>query len=257
MIFGKKAIPNTLLRYLMDFLIVFSGVYGAFLLNTYQADNYNAKERDKVLAALKIELEQFRVFMKDQSEYQREKIKEWDSLFQEKKYITFNGWRYLEPQYNYRIIEYAMNREGTDIIDFELYKELQFVYNSIRRLEHAERLMTEFANQREMNPPDDPLKSQNRFYFYKFLGFARDRAGIQGRLGKSSAKVIKLINERLSTEKRLAIETEFICLALNLGVSDSMKDALREAFPEINEEEWQTILNTCELERAEEEETGE
>ena len=72
-----------------------------------------------------------------------------------------------------------------------------------------------------------------------------------------SAKVIKLINERLSTEKRLAIETEFICLALNLGVSDSMKDALREAFPEINEEEWQTILNTCELERAEEEETGE
>ncbi|MEL6559475.1 MAG: hypothetical protein AAFQ94_14895 [Bacteroidota bacterium] len=245
MIFGKKAIPNVFLRYLMDFLIVFAGVYGAFLLSNYQVDINNAKERDKILAALKIELEQFRVFMSDQSEFQQEKVQEWDSLFLADQYINFNGWRYLEPQYNYRIIEYAMNREGTDIIDFELFKELQFVYNSIRRLEHAERLMTEFANKREMNPSNDPKKNQNRFYFYKFINFARDRAGIQQRLGKSSADVVELINDRLTDEKRAAIESEFICLVLKNSKSESIKSRLKKGFPKIDENDWEDIFSNC------------
>lgn len=232
---------------MMDFLIVFAGVYTAFLLNNYQVDSDNKKERDKILAALKIELEQFRVFMIDQSEFQKEKIQEWDSLFKAEQYISFNGWRYLEPQYNYRILEYAMTREGTDIIDFELFKELQFAYNSIRKLEHAERLMTEFAGKREMNPSDDPAKNQNRFYFYKFLGFAQDRAGIQERLGKTSADVIQLINDRLTTEKRTAIEAEFVCLVLENNQSERMKKTLRNAFQNIEDSEWDRIINSCEV----------
>lgn len=245
MIFGKRTIKNVFLRYLMDFLIVFAGVYVAFLLGNYQQNNFNRKERKKILVALKGELDQFRIFTPGYADFQQEKIEEWKKSYNEGNYTGWNGYRYLEPQYNYRIIEYAMNREGTEIIDFELFQELQFVYDMIRKLEHAERLMTEFGNKRDMNPAEEAGKNQNRFYFNKFIGYAGDRMGIQKRLAEQSKQVLQLINDRLTPETKKETEQEFVCKVLQFGNSEDIVELLREGFPGYSEEEWQEMLDYC------------
>ncbi|MEM7550221.1 MAG: hypothetical protein AAF363_11120 [Bacteroidota bacterium] len=243
MFFSRLRKDNRLISHLIDLVIVFIGVYSAAMLNNYREDRYVKEERTKVLSAIKIELEGFRLFNGQWADYMEIKIQEMDSLRKEEIYTDYYTWRYLEPQYNYRIIEYATNIEGTSIIDFELFYELQLLYNDIRRLEHAEHLMTEFSNKRDMSGDPDS-NPQNRFYLYKFLFFSRDRVQILRRLQGKSEEVLLMVNKRLGEEKAKEVSKNFCCKAFEYGQEELTK-TLKNGFPEITESEWKELIKEC------------
>ena len=117
--------------------MVFVGVYMAFLFQQYAENQKLDKEKEKVLMSLKAELDDFRSNFPRYAKYQDGINKEWDSLFSVQEIGDFYSWRYLEPQYNYKVVEYALNQQATDIINFELYYELSQLHSYLKRLEHA------------------------------------------------------------------------------------------------------------------------
>ena len=241
------------LRWLsLELLVVFIGVYLAFLFNAYSENKKISSENEKVLTSLKKETEEFRLSFPLQAQGMLANVRKWQAAYDSGNVADYYDWRFLEPQYNDQVIEYAIALKGSEIVDFELYEALLQLNREIKQLEHAERLMTETSN-RFNNIPQDlsrnsdlykAYKAQNLFYFYKFINYSRDRWSNLLEVSKKSQRVVDLINQRLSTEKRLAIEVDILKQfypALG-GDTTFIREVFKESFPDFPKEKFEIEL---------------
>ena len=95
---------NKLLWVLVDLFIVIIGVYCAFLMQNYAEQSKNAKEQDKVLTALKYELEFFRYRMFETSLGMQGKLRGLKEIQAKGSYDYFSDYRFIEPQYDYCLL---------------------------------------------------------------------------------------------------------------------------------------------------------
>lgn len=230
----------------LELLVVFIGVYLAFLFQSYNENARVAKEREKVFSSLKSELEFFRVQMPGRSGYTLNRWGELKKIESQKRYTDFSDWRFLEPQYGYQVIEYAINLQSSDIVDFELYDKLQALYATIKRLEHAERLMMQMAQRHTAVPqelsrsiPEVALRhAENYQNFKRLLVFMHDRAEDQQEVADKSEACLEIINARMNPETRRRIESGLI--KMQLSQFDSLERAMevvRVYFPDFTLEE--------------------
>ncbi|MCE7996514.1 MAG: hypothetical protein HEP71_31370 [Roseivirga sp.] len=236
----------------LELLVVFVGVYLAFLFQGYSENNKIVKEREKVFASLKSELEFFRVQMPGRSGYTLNRWKEAKAFERKGEYRDFSYWRFLEPQYGYQVVEYAINIENSDIIDFELYDKLQSLYATIRRLEHAERLMMEMAQRYLSIPKSLPesdrgviLRHADNFQnFRRLLEYIEHRAQNQQDVADRSKDCLDIINARMNADTRRKIEVDLI--KSQLGLFDNPEDAVervRAVFPGFTQDEILKLYN--------------
>ncbi|MGB0523176.1 MAG: hypothetical protein ACPGJS_09455 [Flammeovirgaceae bacterium] len=205
-------------HWLVDLIIVFLGVYMASLFSNYNESQKNAKQRDKVLSSLKLELEAFRFGMPEYADFQAEQITKWNRALNNDSIIDFYEYRFIQPQYDYTALEYAIKIDETEVVDFELFTELRTLYNNIKSLEFSENLMTEtaqqFKNTSKQLPKNHPLyhtrKADNAFYFYRFITFANSRQGSLQKVGQQASATLQRINQQLSPKKRVKIEQQLI-----------------------------------------------
>lgn len=231
----------------LELLVVFIGVYMAFLFQKYGENQKLQKEKDKVLTSLKLELEEFRTSFPRFSDFQKEKTDEWDSLFAIQEVADYYNWRYYEPQYNIRIIEYALNQEGTDVVNFEIYDQLSKLHARIKQLEFAERKMTQFGEQYQLIPNALPnnstersiMKAENRFTFYKFITAAKSRTRSLKDVSEEAAEILVQINDELGPKK--AREADMLLLKKYVEAdvdADFVKSIFLEFFPQYSEAEF-------------------
>lgn len=231
---------------LVELIIVFTGVYLAFFLNSMQEDKYIQQESEKIWSSLKIELEGIRLAFPVWAEHQTEQNVEWDSLFAIEEIGNFYTWRYIQPQYDFTTIQYAIDSREGSIVDFDMYKRLTVLYQNIQQLEHSERLMTE-VGLRYKNIPSGMDKNQeywvlfgeNKFLFYKFLDFSKMRAGILMRITKLSAELLDIINQKLGSERQKKLEKEFIqqqIVAVGVNATkEVLQTRIKENFPYLSD----------------------
>ena len=230
----------------VDLLVVIIGVYIAFLIQSKASESRDAKEQEKVFTALKYELEHFRLQMPGMSGYMEKKVESLLAILNEGRYENFDNYRFIEPQYSYQIIEYAINLQNTEIVDFELYNALQQLYVEIKKLEHAERLITATSQSYQTLP--EGLSKSNPIYqiswaknydnFGRFIFFLRDRGRILQSVADASETALPLINQNLNPQKRKNIEKEI--LTKGLGIIPSEEAAVQQVqkyFPDFTEEE--------------------
>ncbi len=239
----------------LELLIVFIGVYLAFVFQSYAEDKKIHKEREKVLVGLKLELEEFRTSFGQFADFQQNKVEEWDSLFNINEVGNYYGWRYIEPQYNFMIIEYALDQKGTEIVSFDLYDKLSRLYGEIKKLEHVERLMTTLGMRYNLisgaldkNSPEVlNMKAENRFTFFKFTGFARDRTGMLRRVVAASEEILDEINDQLGPVKTKEIDFKLIEKYSSSGVDlDFIREIFEEYFPQYSTEEFDAFVSEME-----------
>jgi len=203
---------------IVELIIVFASVYSAFYLNNYQESKYIKQESEKIWSSLKIELEGIRLGFPIWAEYQAEQNIKWDTLFAHEKIGKFYDWRYIQPQYDFTTIQYAIDSREGSIVDFDMYKRLTALYQSIQQLEHVETLMTEiglkYRNGSRDLPKDTPeykLRfAENKFLFYKFLDFSKIRAGNLRRIAQASEGLLAIIDEKLGSKRKIELEKEYI-----------------------------------------------
>lgn len=247
---------------LVELVIVFVGVYLAFLLNTYQENKYIKQESEKIWSSLKIELEGIRLAFPVWAENQAQQNQEWDSLFAINEIGDFYTWRYIQPQYDFTTIQYAIDSRESSIVDFNMYKQLTSLFQNIQQLEHAERLMTDvglrYRNQHQQLPEGSNeykiITAENRFLFYKFLDFSRIRVGGLRRLANSSEEILQKINEKLGPDRQLELEKEFIQQQLDKLEGDVPKkmalQKIKNNFPYIPEQVIEEIFDSYYAETA-------
>jgi uncharacterized membrane protein YgaE (UPF0421/DUF939 family) len=236
----------------LELLVVFIGVYLAFLFNAYSENKKISAESEKVLTSLKKEAEEFRLRFPLFTQGMHANIQKWQAAYDSGNVAQYYDWRFLEPQYNDQVIEYAIGLKGSEIVDFELYETLLQLNREIKQLEHAERLMTETSNLFNNIPSDlsrnsdlyKAYKAQNLFHFYKFINYGRDRASNLKAVTQKSQIVVNLINQRISTEKRLAIEVDILKRfypALD-GDTTFIRKIFKESFPDFPEDRFEMEL---------------
>lgn len=158
-------------------MIVITGVSVAFLLNNYNERKKENAERQKVLTSLERELVEITSIFPSMADYQKTKIVTWDSLLALQAIDDFYRYRYVQPQYNFSIIEYAIETRNSNVVDFELHERLLKLYKAIRMLEQSEVHMTDLALQYQAPEPERPklVAAQNLFLFDRFRVFAKSR----------------------------------------------------------------------------------
>jgi hypothetical protein len=237
---------NKLAWVLIDLIIVIIGVYSAFLIQNYATEKSNTKEREKVYSALKYELEFFRFLGPEMSSFMKDAYVRFDSIRDKGQVADFSNWIYIQPQYSYQIVEYAINLQGNEVIDFQMQQLLQNLYVEIKRLEYAERKIEEFSNEYASIPLDldskSPevtlLKQKNRDNFEWFLTYFSARGGILARTGEVASEALPLINQRLDPIVRRNIEEDLITSQLKrFSSAEGIIPIIMKQFPDFTEED--------------------
>lgn len=235
---------------LIDLLIVIIGVYCAFLIQNYAENEKNLKERDRIITAMKYEMEAFRFQMSQISLGMRREVRVFNSYLSQQTYPNFSDARFIEPQYEYQSIEYALKLQNSAIIDFELYLKLQNIFVEIKKIEHVERLLTETSRRYQTIPASIPsssieyklVKAENLDNFVRYEILTRDRGQVSARLAMASTDALTIINERLGPERAKEIEKELI-----LGYApnfDNEEEAIQiglQYFPHFSKEEMASL----------------
>ena len=236
----------------LELIIVFLGVYLAFLFQNYSANKQVETEQTKVLIGLKEDLEYFRLFFPGFSSNAERLVQNWNEVYSSNSYADFSTWRFIQPQYDYSALEYALNADA-DIIDYELNSIIAEVYQELQKLRHTELLITEIAMSFQAVPTTGSeqgaiamIEAQNLQKFRMFIDRSVDRHRIISRIAEISNKVIPSINERFDVEELKAIELELIAKQIKLsGITqvDEYLPLLLQYFPNLNEEEIRTALS--------------
>ncbi|MEL7003819.1 MAG: hypothetical protein AAFN93_13940, partial [Bacteroidota bacterium] len=134
----------------------------------------------------------------------------------------------------------------TEIVDFELYNALQSIFVTVKRIEHAERLLTQTSQKYKTIPPAlgkdtetyQLMYRENQDNFRRFITLIRDRGQISGRIAEASANALPLINDVLGSERAREIEKEIIFN--NIDEVNNEEEAVYlvgQLFPDFTEEE--------------------
>lgn len=241
---------NRFLWVLVDLLIVIIGVYGAFALQSKAENEKNRQEQVKVLSSLKYELEHFRYRMFETNLGMMATYKKIKPLADEGRYSNYSDFRFIEPQYEYQTIRYALNLQNNEIVDFELYDVLQTLFVEVKKIEHVERLLTETARNYRSIPKNITknsdafhlIVSENQDNFERFVILIKDRAEIANRVSQASSEAIPLINERLGD--KLSREIELKLIKQNIDMARNEEEAVylvNKFFPSFNEKEIRKI----------------
>jgi hypothetical protein len=182
----------------LDLAIVITGVTAAFLLSNWSTQKSVAAERMKVLTSLQRELKLMCDLFPGMSAYQVKMSKSWDSLHRIGKISDFHHYYYLQPQYNYSVIEYAINTSTNEVVDFQLYEQLILLYRNIKMLEESEVYMTRLALEYRPDENDSTQVSKtNLFLFDRFIRFSRNRAKMLSEINQVASKVLVMVDGRI------------------------------------------------------------
>lgn len=237
----------------LELVVVFIGVYLAFLFQSYNENQKIDREKEKVYSALKFELEYFRIVLPGRASYMRTELTNWRALQRKGEYPDFSLWVFLEPQYGYEIIEYAMNLENTDVIDFKLYNSLVSVFTNIKLIEHGEAEMMDMS-QRYLAIPQAlsknsdtyrKMSAENKLNFSRFLLFSSSRAENLVDLADKSKGCLNVLNELMDPELRKEVEEGLIRTRIEDFASnvEEAKEVVKSYFPDFTDREIEKIYN--------------
>ncbi|MEM7110411.1 MAG: hypothetical protein AAF519_19440 [Bacteroidota bacterium] len=212
--FSSKSERGKRIWVFIDLLVVITGVYIAFLIQSKAAESRDRKEKIKIYSALKMELEELRVAFPQFAQSNEGFIKE----ISHKELYDISSWRFIEPQYGYQIIEYGISIQNTETIDFNTYEELRKLLVSIKQLEHTERLITEIASEyqflipelEETHPSNLDRKANNRFRLIRFRLFLNSRIRNLQRTSESAKPLLSHVNEVLGPKLRKETDKKYI-----------------------------------------------
>lgn len=179
---------------LIDLLIVVTGVTIAFLLGSWNEHSKEKVERTKVINSLRAELQALDSLFPSMADYQAKVAMHWDSLLVKREVGDFYGYRFIQPQYNYAVIEYALNT-GSNVVDFTLHQKLLELYRVIKMLEQTEVYMTELALQYQPALDNLLVKERNLFLLSRFNVFSKDRASLLREISRQAKTVLNVLDE--------------------------------------------------------------
>lgn len=190
------SIKAALAKPFLDLGIVITGVTVAFLLNSLNENRKEEAEQQKVINSLYHELQEIQKFFPSMAVYQENSTRIWDSLLTQKSLGGFQYYYYIQPQYNYTVIEFAIATRNSAIVDFDLHQQLLLLYKELKMLEQAETYMTSVALQFQATEQNSSAP-QNLFFFKRFVGFGKNRARSLKEVNRHAEQTLSLLKQKM------------------------------------------------------------
>ncbi len=238
---------------LLELIIVFLGVYLAFLFQNYSENQKLKTEKEKIMIGLKEDLEYFRIFFPGFISSMNNDIEGWNQLIADDSYEDFSDWRFIQPQYDYTVVEYALDADA-EVIDFEMNSSLSKLYTELEKLRQAEELITITAQNYKAVPPNESrtteiqiLHANNLLNQRRLANRAQDRVGIMQRVATLSEENLKQINAEFSDSELKEIELLLIgkrASDIPPNQTEFYIQVLKQFFPNLTEEEIRDALSS-------------
>ena len=199
----KKKRGSYFWRLLGELIVVFAGVFMAFMINSYREDQLLEQEKQKVLNGLLVELRSAQEVLPKQIKWQAHFCDSLKSRI-DREIIPgeLSSYRFLQPQYPMHLLDYSLTLKGSEIIDQELFIALSGLSSNAQRMRHAEELINEVSlAYRPVTSgllPEEAYQrgSENLYLARRFYEFSVDRLNNMRLLEKQVAEVIALLEAR-------------------------------------------------------------
>ncbi len=190
---------NSIKYLLVELFIVFAGVYGAFILSTYNQEQKQKADQQKVFVALHNEISDLSKLFGGIAAYHdkfNETIKQ--KLANNEAPTEIENFRYASPQYSLEVLESALRFNSFETLDLPLHIQLSQYHSDIQKLIYTEQKITEMSEDYVMlyNAGPEVWRRQ-----YKWsLTYLEDRRIILRKLATNSEEILLEINQRIKNQ---------------------------------------------------------
>lgn len=181
-----------------ELVIVFIGVYLAFILANYQAERQFEKERTRVIAILKVGVERYQKAFADFAAYHENYNKEFRKQMDDGFIPYFGDVYYPAPQYPIDMINYLLTKESFKVFELEIYLPLTEYATNIKRIMYVEEKLVELSHEyQQLQSPiskNDPvLVAEMKHKAQRFLSYLEIRKNTANRLVGISNRLAEIL----------------------------------------------------------------
>ena len=177
----------------VELLIVFVGVYLAFVLNEYQEAERNREKRETVIELLREGLEQYGRLFEGYAQFHTAEGDRLRLMLAEGELPDLGGAFYVAPQYPIDVINHVLTNESLEVFDTELYIPLTEYAARMQRIMSVEAQITEIGNRYIAVTRSDPRYQEQRHLAGRYLLFMESRGRIAGELAERSRRLNEML----------------------------------------------------------------
>ena len=179
------------MNFFVDLIVVFIGVYLAFIFAEYQQDQKKHRETQRVIGLLQIGVSRLEGAFNGAVGFHERFDENFSAQLETEEIPHFGFQTYVAPQYPIDQIQYIITSESYDLFDLDLYVWLTEYSNAIQRIMYVEEKIVEMSDRYQPLPPDsDPayarIYGQQMYYAKRYLQYMNMRGDISAQLGKMS-----------------------------------------------------------------------
>lgn len=188
------------IQLLFELIIVFCGVYLAFVFSSYQESKTLAKESERVVALMMVGVERYEKLFEGFAQRHEIVNAEFRSDLEQNLIPNFSEAYYPAPQYPIDVINFVLTKESYKVFAIKVYIPLTGFSNAIQRLMYVEEKLVSISEQYEPLPvTGDPdyqrIANQQRLHAQRYLNYLETRKNISLELVQRSRELSKLLGE--------------------------------------------------------------
>lgn len=142
-------------RLLLELVIVFLGVYLAFLFSSHKEQQRTDAELDRVMALMQVGLDRYEELFEGFALRHETKNAEFLAQLENNEIPVFYETYYAAPQYPVDVINFVLTREGYDVFSLDFYVPLTSFAHAIQRIMYVENKLVELGERYRVLPPQN------------------------------------------------------------------------------------------------------
>ncbi|MBT33920.1 MAG: hypothetical protein CMO01_30015 [Thalassobius sp.] len=183
-----------------DLIIVFIGVYAAFVLSDLQADWKKQKETQHILELLKSGVDRYESTFGGFAVWHVKHNQAFRDKLAKSEIPEFGNAYYPAPQYPIDVIDHVLTEESFKVFPVDIYVPLAGFSNAIQRMMYVEEKLVEISERYEPlpykeNPDYERVFRQQRQLAYRYWQYLEKRMNIAQELEKRAKELGEQLNK--------------------------------------------------------------
>ncbi len=185
---------------LAELVIVFLGVYLAFLLSNFQAEKQEAADRTRVLTLIQLGVRQYGELFAGMAEYHENANATFREELASGTIPDYGETIFLAPQYPIEAIRYILTNASYDLFNIDVYVPLIEYLSRIQRLMYVEEKLVELSERyMPLPPPSDPsyahVQREQQQYARRYLLYLDRRKILAADLANRARQLDPLLEQ--------------------------------------------------------------
>ena len=187
-------------HYFCDLIIVFIGVYAAFVFSNYQAEKKEIKEAAHILELLKTGVKRYEGTFGGFAVWHVKHNKAYRDKLAKSEIPEFGNAYYPAPQYPIDVMNNVITKESFKVFPIDIYVPIASFTNTIKRLMYVEEKLVEISERYEPlpykeNPDYERVYRQQRQLAYRYWQYLELRMKISKDLEKQAKELGELLEK--------------------------------------------------------------